>query len=127
MAPRTIETAATTVTFDRGLLTIRSKGVRSTPESVEQTFVAARDVMGSNRHPILFDARDWPGGDYEAWIRVIVTLEEVFSAVAVLATDADDSRFDPFAKAIDRLLIPFSVFGDEDEAKAFLAPYSSPG
>lgn len=58
-----IDTLATTVALSDGILHIRSKGIVSTDESVQQTVAASLRLTDGRRHPVLFDARIWPGGD----------------------------------------------------------------
>lgn len=101
-------------------MTIRSKGVHSTEESVDATFAAARQLRGSEPCPLLFDAREWPGGEPQAWVTVIGTLGEMFSAVAMLIDLAATADTGPFPKLIDRLVIPYKIFESEAEALEFL-------
>lgn len=116
----TIETPATSVTLADGIVTIRSKGVHSTLGSVEQTFAAVRELVGDDTCPLLFDARQWPGGDPQAWVKVIETLGEMFTAVAMMIDIAATADVGPFPKLIDRLVVPYRIFEDEDAALDFL-------
>lgn len=120
-----IETEATTVTLEEGLLTIRSKGVFSTPQSIEKTFQAVTDLAGSGRYPMLFDAREWPGGDPEGWVIVISRIGQLFPAVAMLINPGAGGDVSQFPQVIDRLVIPFITSTDETEASAFLKMFQS--
>ncbi|MBK5268827.1 MAG: hypothetical protein JJE47_15510 [Acidimicrobiia bacterium] len=120
-----VETLATHVTLADGLFHIVSKGVVSTDESVSATIEAATRLAGGRRHPVLFDARIWPGGDPRGWLAVINQMRAVFSAGSMIVDPAMleslSERFDP----LGRLLIPFRVFTNEDEALAFLEPFKN--
>lgn len=127
MAPTVIETEATTVKLDDGILMIRSKGVFSTQNSIESTLDAASRIMGPNRHPLLFDAREWPGGDPEGWVTVISRIGTLFSAAAMLVDARASAGVGPFPQTIDRLVIPFMTFTDYTEAVTFLDTFRSAG
>lgn len=118
-----IDTLATTVALSDGILHIRSKGVVSTDASVTETIAAAIRLSGGRRHPVLFDARIWPGGDPRGWMTVINEMRTAFCAGAMIvdpqAFEALSERFEAFGK----LLIPFRVFRTEGEAIAFIEPY----
>ena len=117
------ETLATTVALIDGVLYIRSKGIVSTDESVTETIAAAMRLSEGRRHPVLFDARLWPGGDPRGWMTVINQMRTAFSAGAMIvepsAFEALSQRFEAFGQ----LLIPFRVFKTEAEALAFIEPY----
>ncbi len=123
MNDETIETMATHVTLASGILYVVSKGVVSTDESVTATIEAATRLAGGRRHPVLFDARSWPGGDPRGWLAVINQMRTIFSAGSMIVDPAMlgslAERFDP----LGRLLIPFRVVTNEDEALAFLEPF----
>ena len=120
----TIETQATTVSLRGGYLHIVSKGFASTAESVGETIAAASTLSEGAPLPVLFDARQWPGGDTDSWITVIKEMMSAFSVAAILV---DEQQVPPnlatHAASVDRLLIPFRVFTDGAEARAFLASY----
>jgi hypothetical protein len=126
MTVQSLETAAVSLRFEGGILTIRSKGVHSTPESIDETFAAAKTLLDGARCPILFDARQWPGGDPEGWVTVISNAEEVFSAGAMLFDESAPSVVGRFPEFINRFLIPFRTFTDEAEAMAFLQSQLAP-
>ncbi len=111
----TIETPATSVNLADGIVTIRSKGVHSTLGSVEETFDAVRELVGDDTCPLLFDARQWPGGDPQAWVKVIETLGEMFTTVAMMIDIAATADVGP-PKLIDRLVVPYRIFDEEDDA-----------
>lgn len=111
------------MTYVDGLLTIRSKGVHSTQASVDATLAAAAELVGEVRGPMLFDAREWPGGDPAGWISVISKIGVTFSAAAMLVDPGKIEEIGPFPKAIDRLVIPFGTFGDEPSALDFLEQF----
>lgn len=117
-----IETEATVVKLADGIVTIRSKGVHSTQESVERILTSVRDLIGTKRHPMIFDARRWPGGDPAGWTTVISHIESMFTAVAMLVSTSE-TEIGPFPKVIDRLVIPFRVFTEESDAIAFAKTY----
>jgi hypothetical protein len=123
MTDETIETLATHVTLTGGILHVVSKGVVSTDESVTATIEAATRLAGGRRHPVLFDARIWPGGDPRGWLAVINQMRAVFSAGSMIVDppmlESLSELFDP----LGRLLIPFRVFTNQDEALAFLEPF----
>ncbi len=123
MATKSVETDATTVTYSDGLLVIRSKGVHSTQTSVDATLAAAAEMVGDTRGPMLFDAREWPGGDPAGWISVIKKIGHIFTAAAMLVDPEKIDEIGSFPKAIDRLVIPFQAFDNEPSALAFLEPF----
>ncbi len=118
-----VDTLATTVALRDGILHIRSKGAVSTDASVTETIAAALRLSDGRRHPVLFDARIWPGGEPRGWMTVINEMRTAFSAGAMIvepsAFEALSQRFEAFGQ----LLIPFRVFKTEAEALAFIEPY----
>ncbi len=118
-----IDTLATTVALRDGILHIRSKGIVSTDESVQQTVAASLSLTDGERHPVLFDARIWPGGDPGGWMTVINELRTAFSAGAMVVSPAALEGLSDRMDAFGRLLIPFHVCTDLDEARTFLEPH----
>lgn len=121
---QTIDTLATTVALRDGILHIRSKGIVSTDESVQQTITASLSLTGGQRRPVLFDARVWPGGDPQGWMTVINELRTAFSAGAMVVSQAALEGLSDRMDAFGRLLIPFHVCTDIEEAKTFLEPFA---
>ena len=118
-----LETTATRVWVDDGIIHILSKGVGSTAATVAETFEAVRSLVGDRPLPVLFDARDWPSGSMDAWPVVIANAESVFTRAAVLreGSRSDHMGMAGFSEVFNRLIIPFEVFADEGEARSFLA------
>lgn len=115
-----ITTTATSVWIADGVLHIESNGVRSTKDSVLETFDAVHTLIGGAPKPVLFDARKWPSGNPDAWVTVIERMQESFTRAAMLLDPADPVDVGEYPTVIDRLLIPFRVFTDEAEALAFV-------
>jgi hypothetical protein len=120
MGPESFETATAIVTFDGEILIIRSTGVHSTPDTVNETLTAVKAILGGVRRPLLFDARKWPGGDPEAWVTFISAAEQMFSAGAMLFGTSPPAVVGRFPEFIDRFVIPFRTFTDESAAMEFL-------
>ncbi len=120
MTVNSFETATAIIMLDGEILIIRSTGVHSTPESVNETLVAVKVLLGGIRRPLLFDARKWPGGDPEAWVTFISSAEQMFSAGAMLFDTLAPPVVGRFPEFIDRFVIPFRTFTDESEAIDFL-------
>ncbi|HEY4606870.1 MAG TPA: hypothetical protein VIH55_04400 [Acidimicrobiia bacterium] len=115
-------TAASVFMDDRGLLHIVSNGTPSTKTTVRETFGAARTLT---EHPVptLFDARRWPVGGSDFWVAFIDVLPSVVSAGAILIEPDEVAGLGGFPRAVNRLMVPFEVFTEEDEAIAFLVPF----
>jgi hypothetical protein len=120
MTANSFETATASVSLDGEILVIRSTGVHSTPESVNETLAGIKAILGDVRRPLLFDARKWPGGDPEAWVTFISAAEQMFSAGAMLFEGSAPAVVGRFPEFIDRFVIPFRTFTDESEAMEFL-------
>lgn len=75
---------------------------------------------------MLFDARQWPGGDPEAWVAFISNSEKLFSSGAMLFDTSAPPVVGRFPEFIDRFVIPFRTFTDETEAMAFLRTQLTP-
>lgn len=118
-----IDTLATTVALSDGILHIRSKGIVSTETSVSETIAAAIRLSDGQRHPVLFDARLWPGGDPRGWMSVINQMRTAFSAGAMIVDPGSFEALRERFAAFGQLLIPFRVFQTEAEARAFIEPY----
>ena len=118
-----IETITATVWFEDGIIINRAEGVASTPESVAEAFGVYHDLTEGTPHPLLFDARKWPGGDPDAWAAAITKFESTVNAIAMLVGPDSPAYTGTFPPIIDRLLIPFRIFTDEAEALAFLHSY----
>ncbi len=126
MTVNRFETASATVLLDGGILVIRSTGVHSTPDSVNETLAVARALLKGVRRPLLFDARKWPGGEPEAWVTFISAAEQMFSSGAMLFDTSMPAVVGRFPEFIDRFVIPFRTFTDESEAMAFLTTQLPP-
>ena len=57
VSERNIETAATTVWFEDGIVHIRTEGIPSTAQTVTDTFDAVSTLTGDVPYPVLADAR----------------------------------------------------------------------
>lgn len=121
MSVESFETASAIVSLDGEILIIRSTGVHSTPETVNETLAVVKSILGGVRRPLLFDARKWPGGDPEAWVTFISAAEQMFSAGAMLFDTSPPAVVGRFPEFIDRFVIPFRTFTDESEAMEFLS------
>lgn len=121
-----ITTQASEVSLDEhGLLHIVSNGSPSTDETVEETFAAARSLI---EHPVptLFDARKWPIGGSDFWVKFIDSLPSVVSAGAIVVEPDDAAGLGGFPKAVNRLMVPFEVFTAEEAAVEFLLRFVIP-
>ena len=122
-----IETTATVVWIDDGIIHIQMKGTPSTGATVTETLGAVRDLLDGVPRPVLFDVRNWPmGGSPEAWTILISEMRSIFSAAAAIIDPASAPKGAKFPTAIDRLLIPFKEFTDESDALAFLKGDTDP-
>jgi len=118
-------TAATVFVDDHGLLNIVSNGTQSTEDTVRETFTAARSLL-DRPNPTLFDVRDWPRAGAGFWAAFIDLLPATVSAGAILIGPEGRTDLGGFPEAVNRLLVPFDVFNDEEEAKAFLMRFLRP-
>ena len=118
-----LETPATSIWLEGGVVFIRSKGVLSSPQSIETTLEAVKRLTGGARLPVIFDARKWPGGTTEAWVAIIAALEASFSAAAIIGSEDLTVKLGAYSETIDRLLIPFRRFSREADALQYLAQY----
>jgi len=109
---------------DHGLLHIVSNGTPSTPETIEETFGAAR-ALTPTPVPTLFDARQWPVGGSDLWVTFIDLLPSVVSAGAILIEPEGAAGLGGFPRAVNRLMFPFEVFSTESEAMDFLLRFIS--
>jgi len=118
-----IKTTATSIFIDDlGLLHIASNGVPSTKQTIAETFAAAR-TLTTRPVPTLFDARKWPMGGADFWVTFIDLLPSVVSAGAILIEPDRATGLGGFPRAVNRLMIPFEVFTDEDQATEFLSQF----
>lgn len=115
------EGTASVVWLEDGVIHVQAKGVASTKESAVEMFDSVRDLLAGSRKPVLFDARQWPSGNSAMWATVITNLQSTFTAIAMLVDPDSPSEVGEYPAIIDRLLIPFRLFTDEEEALAFLA------
>lgn len=120
-----IKTTEGTIWLQDGILIQRMTDVRSTLETVDETFRVFSDLSGSSRRPFLFDVRKWQGGDPEAWNLAIQKTASTFSAVAILVDADSASVAGSFPDAVNQFLIPAQTFTNEEEALAFLRNYLS--
>ncbi|MGH8912995.1 MAG: hypothetical protein ACRDZM_00575 [Acidimicrobiia bacterium] len=122
---RKIETQAATVfADDQGLLYIVSNGTPSTDRTVKETFAAAR-TLTIRPMPTLFDARQWPIGGSDFWVTFIDELPSVVSAGAILVDPDDEAALGGFPRAVNRLMVPFEVFTEQDAAVVFLRQFAN--
>ncbi len=117
-----IETPATTVWYDDGIIRIRTKGIRSNETTLAATFDAVREVTGGAPGPVLADARAGMGWAPDAWGAFISGAAAAFTAIAVLVDPDDPDGPDPgsFREVIEKLFMPFRLFTDESAAVEFL-------
>jgi hypothetical protein len=118
-----IRTTAASIFIDgRGLLHVVSNGVPSTKRTVTESFAAARTLI-THPVPTLFDARKWPMGGADFWVTFIDLLPSVVSAGAILIEPDRATGLGGFPRAVNRLMIPFEVFTDGDQATEFLSQF----
>lgn len=119
-----IETANGYLSLAGGILIIRTKANQGT----EASFAEALDAIGrlgdGVPRPALWDVRAWQGATPEAWGYLIPRIARLVSAVAMIVRADRDQRVGPFPAAIDRLLIPFRIFIDEQKALEFLRDFT---
>jgi hypothetical protein len=121
-----IHTTTATVFVDaHGLLNIVNNGNQSTEDTVRETFAAARSLL-DRPAPTLFDVRDWPRAGAGFWVTFIDLLPTTVSAGAILVGPEGRDDLGGFPEAVNRLMVPFDVFADEDEAKTFLIRFLPP-
>lgn len=118
-------TAAEVFVDDHGLLNIVSNGTQSTEQTVRETFAAARSLL-DRPTPTLFDVRDWPRAGAGFWVTFIDLLPTTVSAGAILVGPEGRADLGGFPEAVNRLMVPFDVFSDEDQAKTFLTRFLPP-
>lgn len=118
-------TAASVFVDDHGLLNVVANGIRSTAETAREMFAAARSLIDQPT-PTLFDFRLWPPARADFWATFIDLLPATVSAGSVLITHGGRAQLGAFPEAVNRLMVPFDVFTDEDEAKEFLLRYQPP-
>ena len=115
-------TQATRVIDDGDVIRVIGIGAQHTPATVVETFAAVQELSGSDRMPILFDARDWGEIELPSWVQFVSNIERVCLAAAVLVEPDDLTQYvGIFPDVVDRLVIPFRVFEEEADALAFLA------
>jgi len=122
-----IDTLATTVALRDGVLHIRSKGVMSTDASVTETIAAAIRLGGGKRHPVLFDARLWPGGDPRGWMSVINQMRTAFNAGAMIVDPGSFEALSERFAAFGQLLRLHVQLGDGEIGGRFLLGGSARG
>lgn len=115
-------TAASVFVDDRGVLHVVSKGMESTATTVRETFAAARSLL-TRPAPTLFDARNWPKPGSSFWVTFIDLLPSVVSAGAILIDPNGRDDLGGFPGAVNRLMVPFEVFDEEEAATAFLMQF----
>lgn len=118
-------TAASVFVDDHGMLHIVSNGTQSTGRTARETLTAARSLL-TGPVPTLFDARSWPKARSDFWVTFIDLLPTVVSAGAILVAESGREDLGGFPGAVNRLMVPFEVFTDEEEAVAFLMQFVPP-
>jgi hypothetical protein len=118
-------TAALVFVDDHGVLHIVSNGIQSTAETVRETFAAAQSLLTAPA-PTLFDVREWPRPGAGFWVNFIDLLPASVSAGAILIAPGGRATLGGFPDAVNRLMVPFDVFTDEEEAEAFLLRFVPP-
>ena len=113
-----VRTTGATIWMDGGVLFSVPRGLPSTAETISEAFGVYRDITGGVPAPLLLDARDWPGGDTDAWATIASELGSVLTACALLIGPDSPVPTGPFF--LNRLAIPTQVFADEAQAFAFL-------
>ena len=119
-----VETSNGYLSLASGILIIRTKANQGT----EASFAEALDVIGrlgeGVPRPALWDVRAWQGATPDAWGYLIPRIARLVSAVAMIVRADRDQRVGPFPAAIDRLLIPFRIFIDEQKGLEFLRDFT---
>ena len=120
MPTHTIETPATSVSFDDEIIRIRSKGMPSTPETLTATFEAVKRLTSGTPHPVLADARAGISWEIPTWKTFIEGATTSFTAIAVVVDPAGETDPGAFRTIIEKLIMPFRLFTEESAALEFL-------
>lgn len=115
-----IETAHGTIWLQEEILVERTKPLFGTVEMAEETFDIFRDLAEGSPRPLLFDIRQWKGGEPEAWQLTIESTSSLFTAVAVLIDSNSAPTVGRFPEIINRFMVPAQLFTDEEKAMDFL-------
>jgi len=121
-----IETTASIVWIEDGIIHLQSKGITSTTDTVTEEVAAVRDLTNGVPMPVLFDVRGWQKADPEAWLTLISHMLSLFLAAAFVVDPKPSPQLKTFPDAIDRMLIPVMISTVEAEAVAFLQGYAGP-
>lgn len=121
-----IQTAHGTIWIQDGILVERAKPVYGTVEMAEETFDVFGDLSEGSLRPLLFDVREWRGGEAEAWVLTIERASSLFTAVAVLVDAESAPVVGRFPQIIGRFIVPAELFTDEVEAMDFLRGFVPP-
>ena len=120
MEERITSAARIWIDDDEGIVRYAAIGAMSTVESVMEGMTAVSEMTGGEPSPILFDARGWASGDPNSWVQFISMIESVCSAAGVVVDEESVSKMGSFPSLLDKLVIPFRIFRNEDEALAFV-------
>jgi len=104
-----VETTASIVWSDDGIVHIQSKDTPSTTETTTELVAAVRDTIDGVPLPGLFDLRKWRKGSPEGWEILISKAMSLFTAVAFLVDPKSSPRMGVFPEAINRLLMSWCL------------------
>jgi hypothetical protein len=121
--PQPIETPGTTVSLVGGIIRIRSKGIESTPETLDATFDAVSRLTDREPHPVLADVRSGLSWETATWSTFITRAASAFTAIAVVTNAEGGPDPGPFQDTIEKMLMPFRMFTDEAGALEFLEAF----
>ena len=96
------------------------------PQVVQEAMKATWKLAGGEPCAALWDMRGSPRPSPESWRLFIHRLPEIFFALAILADEQAVSFLGAFPAAIDNLLVPVRVFGQEDEATQWIEGFLQP-
>ncbi len=120
------ETSNGYVSLAGGILILRAKGGQSTVPSFTEALDVIGRVGGGVPRPALWDVRLWRGVTPEAWGYLTPRIARLISVVAMLVSPDQHHLVGPFPDVIDRLLVPFRVFTDRQEAMEYLNAFVLP-
>ena len=125
---RVVESSITRYTLREDGIVV-ALGIKPDVERTRETSIESLDALeclvdGTPR-PVLWDPREVPRLQPEAWRTVVERAERVAVAIAILTDPATDRMLGVFPDTMDALLVPVRTFTDETAAVEWLREFIS--
>ncbi len=77
-------------------------------------------MLGGKQARLILDARAVPAASPQAWLRAIMNVTSIASAVAIVVSKTTPPEINIYQEQINSLLMPCRLFDDVDTAKDWI-------